>query len=78
MAAATAVCPLGEIARPVYEVCSVFWVRPKKTMGLKIFWFTQIKDLKCAFSLLNIRILNYQIHIQKKILDFVLNVRVIP
>ena len=47
-------------------------------MGLKIFWFTQIKDLKCAFSLLNIRILNYQIHIQKKILDFVLNVRVSP
>ena len=47
-------------------------------MGLKIFWFTQIKDLKCVIFLLNIRILNYQIHIQKNILDFVLNVGVSP
>ena len=47
-------------------------------MGLKIFWFTQIKDLKCVISVLNIRILNYQIHIQKKIRVLVLNVRVCP
>ena len=43
-------------------------------MGLKIFWFTQIKDLKCVISVLNIRILNYQIHVQKVFLDFVLSV----
>ena len=47
-------------------------------MGLKIFWFTQIKDSKCAISVFNIRILPYQIHIQKKILDFVSCVPVCP
>ena len=35
------------------------------------------KNLKCVISLLNIRILNYQIHIQKSFLDFVLYVKVI-
>ena len=47
-------------------------------MGFKIFWFTQIKDLKCAISVFNIRILNYQVHIQKKIVDFVLCLPVCP
>ena len=43
-APASSVSPLGEVARSAYEVCSVFWVRPKKTMGFKIFWFTQINN----------------------------------
>ena len=77
-AAVAAVRPLGKVSWSAYEVYSVFWVRPKKTMGFKIFWFTQIKDLKSAISVFNIRILNYQIHIQKKILDFVLCVQVCP
>jgi len=29
--------PTREVPRSAYDVCSVFWVRPKKTMGFKIF-----------------------------------------
>ena len=53
-----------------------FFSASKDNNGVQSFLIYPNNNLKCVISVLNIRILNYQIHIKKKILDFVLNVRV--
>ena len=53
----------------------VFLVQPDNT-GCQKYQIKSNNNLKCVISVLNIIILKYQIHIQKKILDFVLYVKV--
>ena len=49
MAPASAARPLDEVARSAYEVCSVFWVRPKSTMECKFLDSPKI-TIRCVSS----------------------------